>query len=229
MQTFKICSKYIVCGILICVGLFANSDAGVARVNDVPKKELNFSSSNTSNVSLKSPQKIEEEADAYFYKGVAEKNEKLKEAYLAKALAKYMLLLSMQPDNVIFCTQIGVIHDLSGRKTQAKNYFFRAINLEKLNPFANYYFGEYYFNMKDYHRALKYYRRAMENGYVSYYEVHNRLATVYEKLGDLEKAKEHYTVSLVVNPNQQSLNKRLLLLDKAYYSKKDYQRHTIRE
>ena len=220
MQILKICRKHLYICLLSSACLLLNI-AGQVLAETVPVKDLDYSNSGAVSA-LKSPQKIEQEADTLFYKGVDEPNKKLKEAYLAKALAKYMLLLSMQPDNAVFCTQIGVIHELNGRKTQAKNYFYRAVNLEKLNPFANYYFGEYYFNIKDYHNALKYYKIALKNGYVSYYEVHNRLATVYEKLGDLQKAKDHYTVSLMVNPNQKRLNNKLLLLDKAYYSKKDY-------
>lgn len=194
----------------------------------VPEKGLDYSTSDNTPPAI-TPQQIEQEADDFFYKGVNAKNDKIKEAYLAKALAKYMLLLSIQPDNAIFCTQIAVIHDMCNRKRQAKQYFYRAVNLEYLNPFANFYFGEYYFNIKDYRNALKHYMIAFRNGYASYYELNNRLATVYEKLGDLQKAKDHYTVSIVANPNQKEINSKIYLLDKVYYSKKDYQHSTIRE
>lgn len=171
----------------------------------------------------------EKEADDLFYKGLAEKNQLLKETYLTKALAKYMFLLSIQPNNATYCTQVGVIHDLSGHGAQAKTYFYRAINLDKLNPFANFYFGEYYFNMRDYRNALKYYLIAFNNGYGSYYEVNNRLAIVYEKLGDLQKAKDYYTISTVVNPSQTQLNKKIRLLDNVYYNKKEYTKSTVVE
>ena len=171
----------------------------------------------------------EKAADDLFYKGLAEKNQALKETYLTRALAKYMFLLSIQPNNAIYCTQVGVIHDLCGHGAQAKAYFYRAINLDKLNPFANFYFGEYYFNMKDYRNALKYYLIAFNNGYGSYYEVNNRLAIVYEKLGDLQKAKDYYTISTVVNPNQTHLNKKIRLLDNVYYNKDEYTKSTVAE
>ena len=221
MQILRICKENFFNCLLLSTCLFF-ACAACVWADTVPKKDLNYSSTSAAST-FKSPQKIEQEADAYFYKGVAEKDKNLREAYLVKALAKYKLLLTMQPDNAVFCTQIGVILELNGHITLAKNYFFRAINLEKLNPFANYYFAEYYFNMKDYHNALKYYKVALKNGYGSYYEVHNRLGTVYEKLGDLEKAKDHYTVSRMLNPSQQNLSQKILILDKTYYSKKDYQ------
>jgi len=228
MLTLKICRKNI-CKLFLTVGCIICLCISFACAASVPSRDLDYSTSSTNNEEVNAPQVIEKEADDLFYKGINSKNNSTKEAYLIKSLNKYMLLLSIQPDNAVFATQVGVIHDLLGHKSLAKSYFYRAVNLENLNPFANYYFGEYYFNMKDYRRALKYYTIALNNGYASYYEVHNRLATVYEKLGDLAKAKDYYSVSLVVNPNQRNINKRILLLNKAYYSKKDYRHKQTRE
>lgn len=222
MLILRICSKSI-CAILLSVICITSLCVNHSYADSVPAGGLDYGTSSLQ-TSLSAPQKIEQEADDLFYKGINSKNNEIKEAYLIKSLSKYMLLLSIQPDNAVFCTQIGVIHDLLGHKSQAKNYFYRAINLENLNPFANYYFGEYYFNMKDYRNALKYYTIAFKNGYGSYYEVHNRLATIYEKLGDLGKAKDHYTASIVVNPKQKELNKKIIQLNKTYYSKRDYKK-----
>lgn len=221
MLTIRICKKIVCFCLIIFAFVFCKGLAGVCT-------EIGTSNEpdyNTVGAAIV-PQQVEQEADNLFYKGIYSKSKKMKETYLAGALTKYMLLLNIQPDNVIFCTQIAVIHDVCGRKSLAKSYFFRAINLENLNPFANYYFGEYYLNMKDYRNALKHYAIAFKNGYGSYYEVNNRLALVYEKLGDLQKAKEHYTISLVVNPNQQEINQKIIMLDKAYYSKKAYESRT---
>ncbi len=220
MQIHKICKKDVCNLIYLVIGITCLFASHVGATS-VPEEGLRYDISDSKS-SLNNPQIIEQEADNLFYKGINSKDNAKKEAYLTKSLGKYMLLLSIQPDNAIFCTQIGVIHDLLGNKSLAKNYFYRAINLENLNPFANYYFGEYYLNMKDYRNALKYYTIAFKNGYGSYYEVHNRLATVYEKLGDLAKAKDHYTASMVVNPAQKGLNSKIIQLNKTYYSKKDY-------
>lgn len=225
MQILKTCYKScLFSAILFLACVFLNAGCVSAEISyrngDVKPNVVK------SAVNLKFTEK---EADDLFYKGLAEKNQLLKETYLTKALAKYMFLLSIQPNNATYCTQVGVIHDLSGHGAQAKTYFYRAINLDKLNPFANFYFGEYYFNMRDYRNALKYYLIAFNNGYGSYYEVNNRLAIVYEKLGDLQKAKDYYTISTIVNPSQTQLNKKIRLLDKVYYNKEEYTKSTVVE
>lgn len=225
MQILKTCYKScLFSAILFLACVFLNAGCFSA--------EISSGNSDTKPSTVKSANNLkltEKEADDLFYKGLAEKNQLLKETYLTKALAKYMFLLSIQPNNATYCTQVGVIHDLSGHGAQAKTYFYRAINLDKLNPFANFYFGEYYFNMRDYRNALKYYLIAFNNGYGSYYEVNNRLAIVYEKLGDLQKAKDYYTISTIVNPSQTQLNKKIRLLDNVYYNKKEYTKSAVVE
>ena len=165
---------------------------------------------------------IEKEADYYFYEGIENPDKATKEAYLSKALEKYMLLLKYNQNNVIYCTQIGVIHDNLGHSFSAKQYFIRAVNLENLNPFANFYFGEYYFNKRDYNNALKYYKIAYNNGYQNLYQVNIKLATVYEKLGDIEKAKYYYSASNKQNPSIEDVDSKIESLNKVYYSKSDY-------
>ena len=172
---------------------------------------------------------LEAEADKFFYTGINTEDQKLREAYLSKALAKYMLLLKFQPDNAIFCTQIAVIHDICNHIPQAKEYFFRAINLENLNPFANFYFAEYYFINKDYNNALKHYLIAYNNGYKDYYQVNLKIAKIYERLGDIEKAKIYYTNTKNLNPSLEGLESKIQSLDNVYYSKEDYRPRTIRE
>ncbi|MEE3349627.1 MAG: hypothetical protein VZR09_06265 [Candidatus Gastranaerophilaceae bacterium] len=165
---------------------------------------------------------VEKKADFYFYKGIENSNKKIKEVYLSKALEKYMLLLKYNQNNVIYCTQIAVIHDNLGHPFLAKQYFIRAVNLENLNPFANFYFGEYYFNKKDYNNALKYYKTAYNNGYQKFYQVNIKLATIYEKLGDIEKAKYYYSASNKQNPSIEGVDSKIKSLNKVYYSKSDY-------
>lgn len=226
MQILKTCYKScLISTILFLTCVFLNAGCVLAEISSDNNKDIK-----TNTVKVAGNIKLaEKEADELFYKGLAENNKELKETYLTKALAKYMFLLSIQPNNANYCTQIGVIHDLRGSGALAKNYFYRAINLDKLNPFANFYFGEYYFNMRDYRNALKYYLIAFNNGYGSYYEVNNRLAIVYEKLGDLQKAKDYYTISTVVNPNQKQLNKKIRLLDNVYYNKNEYTKSNVAE
>ena len=168
--------------------------------------------------------KIEKEADALFYTGIENEDRTKKEAYLDQALTKYMLLLSENPFDAAINTQVGAIHDNLGHSEAAKDYFTRAVNLENLNPFANFYFGEYYFSRREYNEALKYYLVAYNNGYANSYEVNLKLATIYEKLGDIQKAQKHYIQTKKLNPKISGLGDKIKSLREVYYSKSDYSR-----
>ena len=167
-------------------------------------------------------QQLEKEADNLFYKGIESKKISEKEAYLNQALDKYMLLLNIDMYNANIAAQIGIIHDTLGHSKQAKEYLFRAVNLENLNPFANFCFAEYYFNKKDYSEALRYYLTAFSNGYANYYQLNMRLGTIYEKLGDIPKARHYYILAKKQNPRTAGLSKKIISLGKIYYSKPDF-------
>ena len=143
---------------------------------------------------------IEKEADEYFYKGMDNQDITTKEAYLMKALEKYMLLLDYNMFDAVSSTQVAIIHDMLGNNDTALEYFKRAVNLENLNPFANFYFAEYYFYRKNYRNALKYYLVAYENGFGDSYQTSLKIATIYEKFGDFEEAKRYYRIAQRLNP-----------------------------
>ena len=173
--------------------------------------------------------KLNNEADKYFYAGMEIQDKNLKEAYLIKALGKYMLLLKLHPDDPVLCTKIGVIHETCHHCPQAKSYFFRAINLENLNPFANFYLGEYYFLQRDYNNAIRYYRVAYQNGHEHSSVLNFRLATLYERLGDIERAKGYYDISEKISPGQGELISKIKSLNSVSYARENYTERTIRE
>lgn len=181
---------------------------------------------NKSTVNVKSPvnNNVKAEADSLFNSGLTSKDESTKEAYLSQALAKYMLLLSINPNDIYACTQIGVIHDNLNHSVLAKEYLYRAVNINPSDPYPNFYFGEYFLTKRDYHNALKYYKKAYELGYKEYFEVNFRLGTVYEKLGDIEKAKHYYRASKIRNPYLKGMYAKIKALDNVYYSKSDYKK-----
>ena len=166
--------------------------------------------------------KLKKEAEKYFYSGINSKDNQTKEAYLSKALAKYMLLLKFKPDDVMFCTQVGIINHSLGQEQDAEQYFKRAISIDLTNPYANFNFADFYFSRREYFEALDYYLAAYRNGYKSYYELNIKLAQVYERLGDIDKAKQFYIKSQKLNPNEQWISKKIKTLDKIYYSKSDF-------
>lgn len=166
---------------------------------------------------------IEREADEFFYQGMDNTDITTKEAYLMKALEKYMLLLEYNMFDAVSATQVAIIHDMLGNNDTALEYFKRAVNLENLNPFANFYFGEYYFYRKNYRNALKYYLTAYENGFNDSYQTSLKIATIYEKFGDFEKAKTYYRIAQKQNPElREGISEKLKSIRNIYYSRSDY-------
>ena len=166
---------------------------------------------------------IEQEADEFFYQGMENEDKTTQEAYLMKALERYMLLLDYDMYDAVSATQVAVIHDKLGNDATALEYFKRAVNLENLNPFANFYFAEYYFYRRDYRNALKYYLTAYENGMDKNYQTSLKLAAIYEKFGDFPKAKKYYILAQKQNPELRAgVAEKLKSLRKVYYNKSAY-------
>lgn len=162
------------------------------------------------------------EADSYFYAGMQEEDKNLREAYFSQALAKYMLLLSVNPKDAAVYTQIGIIHDMLDHPKLAKEYLFKAVNLDYYNPFPNFYFGEHYYKIHEYNNALEYYKKAYDNGYRNEFVLNYKLAVIYEKLGDIAKAKQFYLAAYKLTSGKEEIKDKIDALDKIYYSKSDY-------
>lgn len=171
---------------------------------------------------------IKKDADKYFSAYInSNKKDNNKEKFLNLALNNYYLLSKMNPADIINYTQLGRIYDYKKNNKLAKEYFYRAINIEANNPFTNFYFGDYYFKRRDYKNALKYYKVAYNNGYNKQYEINLRLAIIYEKLADLVNAKNFYEISYNIKPDNKILEK-IQLLNELNYDKSEYY-HIIRE
>ena len=128
---------------------------------------------------------IQKEADEYFEKFITSSDELFKEQYLNAAMSKYYLLTKIDYSQITPYIQLARIYDEKNNNRLAKEYFYKASNLDVNNPYANFYFGEFYFKRNDYKRALRYYNIAYNNGLNNRYDLNLRLATIYEKFADL--------------------------------------------
>ncbi len=170
---------------------------------------------------------IKKDADMYFVLFEESRNNRRKKKYLEIAQNKYYILTKIDPTEITPYVQLGRIYDTTNKPKLAKEYFFKATNLNADDPFANFYFGEFYFYRRDYQKALNYYNRAYNNGLNNRYDLNLKLATIYEKLADLINAKKFYEISYTIKPDA-SLQQKIQQLYKLNYDKSEYY-HFIRE
>lgn len=168
------------------------------------------------------------EADFYFKKYENSSDSQEKNKYMQTAMGKYYILTIMPPLQIKPYVQLARLYDASNQSRLAKEYFFKATNIDVNNPFANYYFGEYYYKRSDYKRALYYYKIAYRNGYNNFYQLNLRLGIIYEKFADLKKAEQFYKTSYKLNPRNSELQEKIHSINELNYDKTEYY-HFIRE
>ena len=167
--------------------------------------------------------KVEKEADTYFDMFLKASDNTKKEEYLNLAAGKYYLLSKIDSSRIQPYVRLGRIYDAKNKSKLAKENFYKATNINAFDPYANFYFAEYFFKRNDYKRALYYYNKAYQNGFNNRYDINLRLATIYEKFGDLTNAKNFYGVSYSMKADDEIYQKIQSLNDPAY-EKSEYYR-----
>lgn len=141
---------------------------------------------------------------------------------LNEALRCYFLLSQIHPDSVEAQVGLARVYDDLNMDRYAQKHFFNAINLDANSPRANYFFGDYYYTRNDLINAQTYYYAAYCNGYVKNYKLTYKLATIYEKLGDIEKSIKYYRLALKLNPKSSEIKAKISALDDLNYSNSQY-------
>ncbi len=95
---------------------------------------------------------------------------------------------------------MGMVFIEKKMNSQAKKYLYKAYCLDENDPVSSYYLGKFSYENEDFIKALKFYKKAYENGFSEDYETNLKLASIYEKLGDTNNAKIHYQLALKLNP-----------------------------
>ncbi|MDR1168298.1 MAG: hypothetical protein LBK53_05335 [Heliobacteriaceae bacterium] len=185
---------------------------------------LDFSAIDTS--------KIEREADDYFTKAAESASPEERGKYIDIAQSRYYILSQIDMQQIKYAVQLARIYDYKKKDRLAKEYFYRAMNLNAYDAHANYYFGEFYFSRKDYKRALARYIIAHNNGLRNKYELNYNMAVIYEKLGDLANAVKYYSACLAANPPSEEvraeLKQKIDSINELNYNKSEYY-YNIRE
>ena len=179
-------------------------------------------------ISKLNPKSLRAEGDMYFVKGFDSPTENEQKKYYQLAMQKYYLLSQAQPYNYYPYVQMARILDEQKKDKLSKKNFFKALNLDKYNPYTNFYFGEFYIKRNMYEKGLNYYLIAYNNGYKDNFVTNLKLAELYEKLGDLKKSEELYKKADEISPGDLSIQTKINDLDLLNYEKSEYY-HTIRE
>jgi tetratricopeptide (TPR) repeat protein len=155
---------------------------------------------------------------------MAEKSPDVKEkiAKLQESMRYYFLISQINPRSLEAQIGLGRVYDAMTLNKFAKEHFYMALDISRTNPKANYYFGNYYFKRADYINAIYYYKIAYQNGYANDFDLNYNMATIYEKLADVEAAKKFYTDALALRKGNEELNAKIRLLDDLNYSQSQY-------
>ncbi|MCI1273591.1 MAG: hypothetical protein LKG27_04055 [Clostridiaceae bacterium] len=137
-----------------------------------------------------SAKKYKETADYYFIRSQKSPSAMERRQAEMAAIAGYNTLSKIEPSNVYPFVQLGRIYANKKADDLAKENYSRALCLDSIDPYANYFYAEYFYGKRKYRQALKYYLKAYNNGYSEVNKLRNRMGEIYDKLGDSQKAKE---------------------------------------
>ena len=205
----RICKKllYLCISLLIFVLPSFSIEKGSVKYED-----------NLMDYSVLDGQKILEEADGYFEQYETTKDPK----YLSTAIGKYYIVTKIYPVEIYPMVQLARTYDEKKLDRFAKEYFSICYDINKKDPYLNYYLGDFYFKRDDYKRALRYFKRAYENGYSEYFDLNLKIATIYEKFADLLTAKYYYEKAFSLDRTNTNLKDKALQIESLNYGNSGY-------
>ncbi len=165
--------------------------------------------------------KMEKEADTFFVAAADSKSDFERNRLMEAAQARYFQLAEYDSTQIKYPLQLARIYDFTKEDRLAKGYFFRALNLDAHNAYANLYLGDFYFARDDYKRALKRYRDAHVNGLQNKYELNYNMGIIYEKFGDLVNAQKYYS-AVAAAKNTPELQNKINSIKALDYGKSEY-------
>lgn len=165
---------------------------------------------------------VKKSADSLFNKALKTKDKTKKKELLEKAGGEYFILTKIEPNDLYAINQLARVYDYEGKNSYAKGYFNKALEINKNYAPTHYYFGEYYYSRNEYKKALNYYQTAFKNGYKENHEILIKMATLYEKLGDLVRANQYYKKAFLANKNDTKAADKIRELEAIKYQNTGY-------
>lgn len=191
-------------------------------VNALEKASVKFEE-NLIDYSVLDAQQVLNEADLFFEKY----EQTLDKKYLSTAMGKYYIMSQIRPVDMYINVQLARTYDIANLDRIAKQYFSIGYDINKKDPYLNYYNGDFYYKRKSYKKALRFFKIAYNNGYNDYYDLNLKIATIYEKFADLKNAQYYYERAYSLNPSSSYLKDKALQIQSLDYDKSEYY-HTIR-
>ena len=163
------------------------------------------------------------EAKAEFYYNSAVNSKKLTED-TTSALVLYTILTNKDPSNLTYAIRLGKLYDVIGNDRHAKGGYYQAMGLNQKCPEPYFYLGEYYYEREQFRKALKFYKRAYDNGYSNHYYTLCRMGDLYQKFGDTQNALKYLQKASKIETNGELSEKIHQIessdtLNKEYYKK----------
>ncbi len=174
--------------------------------------------------SLINTKEFEDKAFQYYTIAIQStiKEEQIKNAELA--VGCYRILTSKHPASPKYTLKLAQLYNLMGHDRLAKEFYYKTISLDENYAPGYEGFGDYYYNRKEYRRALKQYNKAyIQNN--SIYNVNNKIGTIYQKLGDTQSAVKYLNEAYKINPTEE-LNVKIRLLEELNSSNALYYKNT---
>ena len=158
---------------------------------------------------------LSSEAESLFDAYCKSTDENQKKILLNKLLSNYSILSETDHENPLYATRLGIIYDKLKRDRWAKSYFFKSENLREDYPYSFYSFGNFFYDRKEYKKALYEYLKAYNTGYSTDYDTLCKIGAIYEKFGDFKSSVKYYKQALLYNDNA-DLRAKIIKLEELY-------------
>ncbi len=162
--------------------------------------------------SLLNEKQINADAEQLYSKFNSSSDEKQKQILLEQMLWDYSILGEIDNENPLYFTRLGIIYDKMKKDRYAKSNFFRSQNLIPEYPYSAFSFGNFYYDRKEYRKALKEYLKAYNTGYSNHYDTLFKIGTIYKIYGDFSEAIKFYKRASIIK-NTPELSSEIVKLE----------------
>ena len=134
------------------------------------------------------PEELEAKAEFYYNAalGSNEMNDNM-----TSALNLYTILTNISPDNIRYALRLGKLYDILGKDRYAKGKYYQAMGINPKSPEPYFYLGDFFYEREQYRKALKFYKRAYDNGYSNHSQTLIKMEDIYKRFGDTKNAKKY--------------------------------------